>query len=254
MLNSSSINKQESLALAVSRIHRSRSLEELQKTFFATTPQFVKADAFGMYLLDEKHKTKELFSYKANQNFLAEYEDIRLHDPIFMRMLQKKSLTHSSEIFKDRDWRKQPLYKFLSKWGLDHTIEAPLIVGGQVIGTLNIARGGQHFRNDSLSFAQFICGEINTAYKHICEITELKREIASLRIPTDTMDSLSPRLQEVLELAITGAINRVIADRLGISENTVRHHLKHIYRQLDVHNRAELVQRVHSNRTKDIPN
>ncbi|MES9822788.1 MAG: hypothetical protein ABW150_08480 [Candidatus Thiodiazotropha sp.] len=69
MLNSSSIINKESLALAVSRIHRSRSLEELQKTFFATTPQFVDADAFGMYLLDEKHKTKELFSYQANQKF-----------------------------------------------------------------------------------------------------------------------------------------------------------------------------------------
>lgn len=254
MLKSESIKNQKLLALAVSRIHRSRSLEELQKTFFATTPQFVDADAFGMYLLDEKHKTKALYSYQANQKFLSEYEDIRRHDPIFMRMLQKKSLTHSSEVFRDRVWRKQPLYKFLSKWGLDHTIEAPLIIDGQVQGTLNIARGGLHFKNDSLSYAQFICGEINAAYKRICEIAELKREIACLRLPSDTFDKLSPRLQEVIELAITGASNRVIADRMGITENTVRHHLKLIYRELDVHNRAELVQRVHSNRTIGKPN
>ncbi|MES9828823.1 MAG: helix-turn-helix transcriptional regulator [Candidatus Thiodiazotropha sp.] len=250
MLNSSSIINKESLALAVSRIHRSRSLEELQKTFFATTPQFVDADAFGMYLLDEKHKTKELFSYQANQKFLTEYEDIRRSDPIFMHMLKKKSLTHSLEVFRDRDWRKQPLYKFLSKWGLDHTIEAPLIVDGQIIGTLNMARGGKHFRNDSLIYAQFICGEINSAYKCICEIAELKKDIACLKIPSDTIDNFSPRQQEVLQLAISGASNRVIADRMNISENTVRHHIKHIYRELDVHNRAELVQRTYSCRAK----
>lgn len=52
------------------------------------------------------------------------------------------------------------------------------------------------------------------------------------------LDSLSEREREVLELLARGSTNKEIADRLVISENTVKRHLKSIFRKLGIHTRA----------------
>lgn len=53
--------------------------------------------------------------------------------------------------------------------------------------------------------------------------------------------TLSPREREVIELIGCGMKNKQIADRLFISETTVRHHLTSIFNKLEVTDRLELV-------------
>ena len=48
---------------------------------------------------------------------------------------------------------------------------------------------------------------------------------------------LSRREQEVLEYLAQGSSNKVIARNIGVSENTVRFHLKNIFAKLQVNNR-----------------
>ena len=52
---------------------------------------------------------------------------------------------------------------------------------------------------------------------------------------------LSPRHREVLALLAAGVQARAIADLLGISEATVRNHIKAILRRLDCHSQLEAV-------------
>jgi DNA-binding NarL/FixJ family response regulator len=53
--------------------------------------------------------------------------------------------------------------------------------------------------------------------------------------------ALSRRQQEILNLMAEGATNAGIADTLGLSVDTVKHHTTLIYRRLDVPNRAAAV-------------
>jgi DNA-binding NarL/FixJ family response regulator len=53
------------------------------------------------------------------------------------------------------------------------------------------------------------------------------------------VERLSPRECEVLELVVHGFANKEIADRLNISVEAIRWHLKHIYHKLHVHSRTE---------------
>ncbi len=53
--------------------------------------------------------------------------------------------------------------------------------------------------------------------------------------------SLTPREHEVIALVSEGLKNRVIGERLFISETTVRHHLTSVFEKLDVSNRLELI-------------
>ena len=53
------------------------------------------------------------------------------------------------------------------------------------------------------------------------------------------MDQLTPREQEILCLLAEGQSNKVIARNLGISDGTVKLHVKAILRKLSVHSRVE---------------
>jgi len=243
VVHQKAVYKQAPLALATSQIHRCRGFDELKKFFLVTVPQFVNADSFGMYLFNDKQETLAVFSHHANQRFLAEYEEIRKEDPLFLDLLQRKEFTHSLKVFEQKKWFEQPLHDFLSRWGLNYTIEAPLIIGGKIMGTLNMARSSKsYFSKDDISTARFLCNEINYVYQNLAAKEEMIEEITSLRNSSPSTEQFSGRARQVLELAVKGDSNRSIANKLSISENTVRHHLKRIYSQLGVHNRAQLVR------------
>jgi DNA-binding NarL/FixJ family response regulator len=57
--------------------------------------------------------------------------------------------------------------------------------------------------------------------------------------PPAAVDALSKRENDVLTLLAKGYLYKEIGDALGISMETVRVHLKHIYRKLHVHSRTE---------------
>jgi DNA-binding NarL/FixJ family response regulator len=58
---------------------------------------------------------------------------------------------------------------------------------------------------------------------------------------TKTGDLLTPREREVMVLLASGLKREEIADELGVGYETVKHHLKSIYRKLNVRNRVEAI-------------
>jgi PAS domain S-box-containing protein len=65
--------------------------------------------------------------------------------------------------------------------------------------------------------------------------------LARLRRENTALASLTPREWEVAEMIYAGRRVRNIAIELGISEHTVRGHLKSIYRKLDVISQSDLI-------------
>jgi DNA-binding NarL/FixJ family response regulator len=57
----------------------------------------------------------------------------------------------------------------------------------------------------------------------------------------EVSENLSPRELEILDLLVAGCFFKEIADRLGISGETVRTHVSHVYRKLHVRSRTEAV-------------
>ena len=247
-MNTNLIGNQQALALATSQIHRSRSLQELQNTFLNVAPKFVSADAYGLYLFDKDLQTSSVISHRANHRFLAEYEKIRADDPLFNHVVSEKKFTHSLDMFNKRDWLQQPLHDFLSRWGLDYSIEAPLMYEGRITGTLNFAIGGnRYFAEESLVLAEFLCAEFDATYQRLLEFEKLRQQASTHSLYPDALENLSPRAAEVLELLLGGMSKRQISMQLNISENTVRYHVKQLYRKCGVHNRAQLLRHAYLN-------
>lgn len=88
------------------------------------------------------------------------------------------------------------------------------------------------------SLALIVAGE-----HHIpCDVMQLMNaappaEISSADKPC--IDKLTPREEEVLTLVADGMPNKLIADRLTLSESTVKLHIHHVISKLGVHNRTE---------------
>lgn len=59
--------------------------------------------------------------------------------------------------------------------------------------------------------------------------------------PAPYADSLTRRELQVVNLAADGLTNGEIACDLGLSENTVKYHLKNVMQKLHVQNRAQAV-------------
>ena len=233
----------EPLVLTLSRIHRSRSVDQLRQVFLNDFPRLIRADAYGMYLFDGELNTQTVFAYRAKPRFLSEYEEQRPVDPLLSHVLKRKKFTHSLAMYSESEWVQQPLYAFLSRWGLAFSIEAPLVANGSVVGTINFATGDKgYFSRETLNLARFLCRELDVCCGRLLELEYLRRQSGH-----ETHANILPgRAGQVMQLAATGMTNHAIACRLDISENTVRYHIKNIYERLGVKNRAQLAKRLYS--------
>ena len=52
---------------------------------------------------------------------------------------------------------------------------------------------------------------------------------------------------KIIELLEQGSSNKVISLKCNISENTVKYHLKNIYKKLNVHSRMETIYKINQN-------
>lgn len=71
------------------------------------------------------------------------------------------------------------------------------------------------------------------------------QELAALQLepstePQDTFESLSAREREILVLIARGDSNKVIARQLDIAETTVKVHMQHIFRKLQLSSRVQV--------------
>ena len=72
--------------------------------------------------------------------------------------------------------------------------------------------------------------------------------------PAHDPDALTDREREVLELLVNGVTsNRKLAKQLGVSENTVKFHVRNILDKLHLHNRAQVVSYAIRNRIVSPP-
>jgi DNA-binding NarL/FixJ family response regulator len=81
-----------------------------------------------------------------------------------------------------------------------------------------------------------------------------RKVIASFQEPLTTaaeVEGLSPREREILELLAQGFPNKEIAHRVGVSDGTVRWHLRHVYDKLHVRSRTEAALKFRSAKTEN---
>lgn len=85
----------------------------------------------------------------------------------------------------------------------------------------------------------------------VSDLVQLLQRLMPRRVPDRMNFGLSPREMEVVAAITAGYSNREIAQRLGLSEQTVKHHVTNIFDKLGLSNRMELVLFAISHRLVD---
>ena len=72
----------------------------------------------------------------------------------------------------------------------------------------------------------------------------IARKIAERFIPKPKKEELSERQKQIVQALVDGLSYKMIADKLNISLDTVRDHIKRIYRTLEVNSKIEVIKKV----------
>jgi two-component system, NarL family, response regulator LiaR len=86
-------------------------------------------------------------------------------------------------------------------------------------------------------------GELWAPRRLLTQVVEqLRQRITTQGPPPALREPLTHREREVVQGVLQGLINREIAARLGISEKTVKTHLSHVFRKMNVRRRVDLLR------------
>jgi DNA-binding NarL/FixJ family response regulator len=97
------------------------------------------------------------------------------------------------------------------------------------------------------AIASLVSRRDDKAPGHSSEVAVQSAGLAASSAPTANPPTLTPRETEVLRAAADGVRTSEIAERLSISERTVKAHLANIYQKLGVDSRTAAVALAHRN-------
>jgi len=83
---------------------------------------------------------------------------------------------------------------------------------------------------------------LDAIQKAIASDGELRREREELKEVRQRFNTLTPREREVLDLVVAGLLNKQIADKLRMSELTVKTHRAHVMEKTNAESLAHLVR------------
>ncbi len=117
----------------------------------------------------------------------------------------------------------------------------------EFLDALGRAMGGEFPIDDEVIRYPMVASRIMAQFRATAS-AEPPREAAPERLAAATTEPLaplfvplSPREIEILDLVARGNSNKIIARRLGISDQTVKNHISAILRKLEVNDRTEAV-------------
>ncbi len=108
-----------------------------------------------------------------------------------------------------------------------------------------LMKGGEHFPSALL---RRLTGEAQHAgqsfYSPSARISGSQRPYEdSMGSRNGNLQALTTREVQILDLICKGTQNKIIADQLSLSENTVKVHVRNIYKKMNVRNRTEAASR-----------
>jgi DNA-binding CsgD family transcriptional regulator/PAS domain-containing protein len=117
---------------------------EVTKAYLDVVPDLIGARGRGFYRLDSAGSPSAVAA-DVSAEFLADYEERgRAGDPVLQFVQSRLRPVDDTRACTVPQWRDSPVHDVLRGAGFYHSMEAPVIVSGEFIGTINFARS----RND----------------------------------------------------------------------------------------------------------
>ncbi len=180
---------------------------------------------------------------------LIRYEEYyQYHDPITFAMQRHRTAVRATDVLPQPALMRTAFFNdFLARDGLHWGVNLYAWSGDRNIGDMRIWRDRRrdNFTADDLRLLDLVRPALVAALRR-CGPREGAGTVpvASPATAADPVAALSPRERQVARLAADGLPDKSIAQQLRISVTTVRTHLDHAFRKLDVGNRVALARRI----------
>jgi DNA-binding CsgD family transcriptional regulator len=173
------------------------------------------AGATGLYLFGPDRGVVELHTRGVRDGFILAYEQMgRGDDPILERAIRTGEPTHDGTVFEGDRWTRSRLYRECGgPWKIQHYLCAPIVIGGEVVGTLNLGRrdAGHPFGPREVAWANAIRSQIAARLlafarepedppprtrSTVEDLGRLSAERTQVRIHVDAMERRAVRLAD----------------------------------------------------------
>lgn len=151
---------------AVRGLQRAMNAREVQEAYISTISSAVAADGHGIYLLNPSNMRPVDVAANVPDTFLQQYEDDgRSDDPVLASAVATMQPIDSSRLPRGYCWHNSRALSILQQAGFYHSLEAPVMIDGQVVATLNMTRKqDQHpFSRQDLSVMQTLADQVGVA-------------------------------------------------------------------------------------------
>lgn len=207
----------EEFALA---LHACLDVREVQASFMRFCDRLVPARAHGIYELGvDGSMPLAVQTRGVSDAFLTEYEAVgRGLDPVFAGIASTRRPVASNLAWPEDAWRAKPFYEVLGHGGIHHVVQAPLLVEGRLVGTLNVARpaSGRPFGDAEVARLRRVARHLSVAYVRARRVDALERRRTTVE---ELLDALSvPLLAHTADGRIlfgNRAADRLLATSLG---------------------------------------
>lgn len=162
---------------------------ELTGAYLDTIANAVCAGAYGVYILDPASLQPINVAATVPDAFLDLYEAEGRHDdPVLLEAVENRAPIDSSRV--RRSWESSAVLAVLADAGYYHSLEAPIIIEGQVHGTLNMARSrnDEPFSAKDLATMGVVSEQVGMALARSQRFEKLARDTLLL---TEALDAVS---------------------------------------------------------------
>lgn len=207
----------------------------------------LRVGALMLELLDAQHYASYVWN-PAQQRFdqgvqlhmddanLARYEQhYQFHDPITFELQRHRRAIRVTDVMPQQELQRTEFFNdFLARDGLHWGVNLYAWDGPRNIGDMRIWRDrrGENFSDEELQLLDLIGPALLRALQRCQPAAPAVSRL------------LSPREHEIALLACEGLSDKEIGRSLGISPTTVRTHLEHAFRKLEVSSRLALLRRL----------
>jgi DNA-binding CsgD family transcriptional regulator len=209
-----------------------RALAELDTLVPFDHGVFNQIDPAARQVRFDVHPTDEpvpTWSFDTYDNYLPQ-------NPIFQDLQRTRSGTTQrlSDLVSHADLHALPLYvDILEPLGVEYQVAFSIAFRHPLILAFSLSRRRRDFTDAEVATLDLLRPHLSRTYRRL-------RKQAEHAMPAlERTFGLTGREGEILGQLVTGATILSIAGDLNIAESTVRKHLEHIYRKLEVANRAE---------------
>ena len=163
---------------------------EVTQAYLGSVGRVIQADGLGLYELDAEHNAVVDVQATVAGEMLEAYEAFgRADDPVLRFVAEQNRPIDSSRVTTPAAWNACGAREALRVSGFAHSLEAPIMVSGVMVGTINFARGVQDpaFSARDLTSARLVSEQLGLATERAMRFELTGRRTSALEHALDRL-------------------------------------------------------------------